>query len=58
MSTLDELRKTFEARGSSSIKGIGRAFRIADDDGSGELSLYEFCKVTNNLKKDFFLNSK
>jgi len=39
---MDEFRENVLKRGAHSIKGIGRTFRIYDDDGSKSLSLEEF----------------
>lgn len=41
-SPIDIFRKKVLERGSNSIKGIGRTFRIYDDDGSKNLNFEEF----------------
>ncbi|XP_002166534.1 calcyphosin-like protein isoform X1 [Hydra vulgaris] len=50
---MEEFRAKLVARGASSIKGIGRAFRIYDDDGNKMLSLEEFCKGVKDFGLDF-----
>jgi Ca2+-binding EF-hand superfamily protein len=39
------VRESFRARGAAGIHGIGRKFRIVDDNGSGWIDLEEFRKV-------------
>jgi Ca2+-binding EF-hand superfamily protein len=39
---LEQLRGVLAARGARGIIGLGRSFRVVDDDGSGTLSLKEF----------------
>jgi len=41
-SAMDTFREKVLARGASSIKGIGRTFRIYDDDGNKSLNFEEF----------------
>lgn len=52
--SMDEFRAKVLERGASSIKGIGRTFRIYDDDGNKSLNLEEFCEgVKDYGLKDF-----
>jgi len=48
---MNRLRSKLAARGARGIIGLGRAFRIMDDNGSRTLDLYEFTKAM----KDFML---
>jgi calcyphosin len=43
--TLTQLRKEMASRGARGISGIGRRFKIADDNENGSLCLDEFKKV-------------
>lgn len=56
MDPLEKLRLVCLSRGASGIKGIGRQFRIIDDDGSKSLDKKEFYKGCTdfgaNLSKD------
>lgn len=47
---LDSLRLQLKKHGASGITGLGRKFRIMDDDGSGCLCLDEFRKGMKELK--------
>ena len=40
-------------RGAKSIIGIGRIFKIMDDDGNGSLDLSEFAKGVAESKLEF-----
>ena len=42
--TIENLRQQLAARGATGIIGLGKKFRIMDDDGSGQLSKEEFKK--------------
>ena len=43
--TLNTLKQSLAAHGARGIHGLGRKFRIIDDDGSGKLSFAEFKKA-------------
>lgn len=45
---IERFRKAVRARGASGIIGLGRAFRIADDNNSGTLELDEFKKAIHD----------
>ena len=45
---VERFRKAVRARGASGIIGLGRAFRIADDNNSGTLELEEFKKAIHD----------
>jgi len=44
------MRKKLAARGSRGIQGLGRSFRIADDDNSKQLSPEEFQKAVHDFR--------
>lgn len=50
---MDEFRAKVLERGASSIKGIGRTFRIYDDDGNKSLSFEEFFEGITDYQLDF-----
>ena len=45
---VERFRKAVRARGASGIIGLGRAFRIADDNNSGTLESDEFKKAIHD----------
>jgi len=47
---MDVFRKKLAARGSRGIMGLGRQFRIADDDGSKNLNVEEFKKAVHDFR--------
>jgi len=47
---LDHFRKKLAARGSRGIAGIGRQFKIADDDRSMSLDMDEFKKAIHDFR--------
>lgn len=51
--SMDEFRAKVLERGAHSIKGIGRTFRIYDDDGNKSLSLEEFTEGVHDYGLDF-----
>lgn len=51
--SIEEFREKVLERGAHSIKGIGRTFRIYDDDGSKNLSLEEFIEGVHDYGLDF-----
>merc|ERR1712096_109757 len=50
---MEEFRSKVLERGAHSIKGIGRTFRIYDDDGNKNLSLEEFIEGVKDYGLDF-----
>lgn len=46
----DHFRKKLAARGSRGIMGLGRQFKIADDDRSGSLCMDEFKKAIHDFR--------
>lgn len=44
------MKKKLAARGSRGIQGLGRSFRIADDDNSKELNQEEFAKAIHDFR--------
>jgi Ca2+-binding EF-hand superfamily protein len=47
---MDVFRKKLAARGARGIMGIGRQFKIADDDGSKSLNVEEFQKCCHDFR--------
>ncbi len=47
---LDILRESLKERGARGIIGLGRKFRIADDNNNGHIDIAEFTKVINEHK--------
>ncbi len=47
---MDHFRKKLIARGSRGIMGLGRSFKIADDDRSGNLGMDEFKKAIHDFR--------
>merc|ERR1712060_117490 len=47
---MEVFRKKLAARGSRGIMGLGRQFKIADDDGSKNLNMDEFKKVIHDFR--------
>lgn len=47
---MDRFRAAIKKRGARGIQGIGRSFRIADDDRSGHLCVEEFKKCINDFR--------
>ena len=41
----ERLLAQLKKRGATGIRGLARAFKICDNDGSKELDIYEFTKV-------------
>lgn len=44
------MRKKLAARGARGIQGLGRQFRIADDDNSKNLNIEEFQKAIHDFR--------
>lgn len=47
---MEHFRKKLAARGSRGIMGLGRSFKIADDDRSGNLGVDEFKKAMHDFR--------
>ena len=47
---VEAFRKKILSRGAKSIIGIGRVFKIMDDDNSKSLNLAEFTKAVHQVK--------
>jgi len=47
---MEHFRKKLAARGSRGIMGLGRSFKIADDDGSKNLNMEEFKKAIHDFR--------
>lgn len=47
---MEHFRKKLAARGSRGIQGLGRSFKIADDDRSGNLGMDEFKKAIHDFR--------
>jgi len=50
---MEHFRKKLAARGSRGIMGLGRQFKIADDDRSGNLGMDEFKKAVHDFRIGF-----
>jgi len=46
---IERFRKALNQRGANSVLGLGRAFRIADDNNSGSLDFSEFQKAVRDF---------
>jgi len=46
---IERFRKALKNRGANGILGLSRQFKIADDNGSGTLDIYEFRKAINDF---------
>jgi len=44
------MRKRLKARGAKGITGLGKKFKIADDNNSGDLDMYEFKKACRDFR--------
>jgi Ca2+-binding EF-hand superfamily protein len=49
---IERFRKALKARGARGIIGLQRQFKIADDNGSGQLDLPEFTKAVSDFGVD------
>lgn len=49
---VERFREKLKARGSRGIVGLGRQFKIMDDNGSGSLDPYEFNKAIQDFGID------
>ena len=47
---LNKVRERIKARGARGIIGIGKSFKIMDDDGSGALDINEFTKALSSYR--------
>lgn len=47
---LNKVRERIKARGARGIIGIGKSFKIMDDDGSGALDNNEFAKALSSYR--------
>jgi len=47
---LDRVRQRIKSRGARGIVGIGKSFKIMDDDGSGALNIIEFAKALSSYR--------
>jgi len=47
---MEQFRTKIAARGARGIMGIGKQFKIADDDYSKDLDLYEFKKAVRDFR--------
>jgi len=47
---LEHFRKKLAKRGSRGIQGLGRKFKIADDDNSKNLDMEEFKKAIHDFR--------
>jgi calcyphosin len=45
---IERFRASLQKRGSTSLVGLGRTFRIMDDSGDGQLDEYEFKKAIHD----------
>jgi Ca2+-binding EF-hand superfamily protein len=47
---MEQFRTKLAARGARGIMGLGKQFKIADDDGSRDLDMYEFKKAVRDFR--------
>ena len=47
---IDRVRQRIKSRGARGILGIGKSFKIMDDDGSGALDINEFAKALSSYR--------
>ena len=47
---MEQFRKKLAARGARGIMGLGKQFKIADDDGSKNLDVQEFVKACHDFR--------
>ena len=52
---VENFRQKVKLHGATTIIGLGRSFRVMDDDGSGSLSIDEFTKAVLQCKLDIRL---